>query len=166
MKTGHRRLSREIALQCLFQHAPGGGLSPKDSFALFTSSFAPGGEEEASLECERDAFDAALPFAWELFSGVAEHFEELSRLLEQASENWRLDRMSRVDRSIMLMALFEMKFREDIPPKVSLNEAIDLGKQYGTEDSGAFINGVLDRIHRYMIAADRKPGDSDTEPAE
>ena len=79
---------------------------------------------------------------------------EIDRLIEQYSENWRLDRMSVIDRNILRMAAFELLYCEEIPPKVTLNEAIDLGKRYGSGDSGSFINGILDRIQNEFV---RKP---------
>ena len=148
-RVGLRRLARRIALSMLFQHEGAGSPSPEETFDLFCRNFSPGGEDnEDLLDCDQDLFDQVLPFAQDLFFGVTSHQGELDRVLEEASDNWRLDRMSRVDRNVMRLALFEMLHREDIPPKVSINEAIDLGKEFGSEDSGAFINGVLDRIHR------------------
>ncbi len=93
-------------------------------------------------------------FAEKIVLGVLEHRREIDRLIERYSENWRLDRISTIDRNILRMAIFELLHCEDIPPKVTLNEAIDLGKRYGTEDSGSFINGILDRIQKEAI---RKP---------
>lgn len=93
-------------------------------------------------------------FVERIVLGVIEHCQDIDRLIEQYSENWRLDRMNLVDRNILRMATFELLYVEDIPPKVTLNEAIDLGKRYGTEDSGSFINGILDRIQNEAI---RKP---------
>ncbi len=89
-----------------------------------------------------------------LVLGVLEHCEELDRLIEQYSENWRLDRINIIERNILRMALFELLYCEEIPPKVTMNEAIDLGKRYGSEDSGGFINGILDRIQNEVV---RKP---------
>ena len=93
-------------------------------------------------------------FVERIVLGVIEHRQKIDQLIEQYSENWRLDRMNLVDRNILRMATFELLYFEDIPPKVTLNEAIDLGKRYGTEDSGSFINGILDRIQNEAI---RKP---------
>lgn len=134
---GRRRRSREIALQVLFQFEAGEGASPEECFALFCRNF--------------DAPREMRTFAWELFSGVVAHRSELDRRLAEASEHWRVERMSRVDRNILRLALYEMLYLSDIPPKVSLNEAIDLGKKYGSQDSGAFINGILDRVHRQTL---------------
>jgi len=108
-------------------------------------------KDHFSLKGESDEFVERIVL------GVIEHCQEIDRLIEQYSENWRLDRMNLVDRNILRMATFELLYFEDIPPKVTLNEAIDLGKRYGTEDSGSFINGILDRIQNEAI---RKPLDS------
>jgi N utilization substance protein B len=94
------------------------------------------------------------PFLKRLVLGVLEHGRELDRLIEQYLENWRLDRINMIDRNILRMALFELLYCEEIPPKVTINEAIDLGKRYGSEESGSFINGILDRIQNEVV---RKP---------
>lgn len=147
---GRRRLSREIALRVLFQVETDEDLTPSESFSLFCDNFGPRDDGEEALDCSDKVFREAVPFAWELFSGVTSHKKAIDKVLADASENWRVDRMSRVDRNVLRLALFEMLYLDDIPAKVSLNEAIDLGKNYGSEDSGAFINGVLDGIHRQM----------------
>ena len=92
-----------------------------------------------------------------LVQGVWEQKEAIDRLIKNYAENWRIERMSGVDRNILRVAVFELVYCSDIPPRVAINEAIDLGKQYGSEESGAFINGILDSIflERY--------GKSDTE---
>jgi transcription antitermination protein NusB len=77
---------------------------------------------------------------------VIAHRAEIDRLIEQHSHNWRLDRMSRIDRNVLRLGVFELKYRPDIPKKVSLNEAVELGKNFGTEESSAFVNGLLDRV--------------------
>ena len=71
-------------------------------------------------------------------------------VIEQFSSNWKLSRMSCVDRNVLRIAVFELLYCADIPPKVSINEAIDVGKRFGTEESGAFINGILDSIRLAM----------------
>jgi N utilization substance protein B len=93
-------------------------------------------------------------FAERIVLGVLEHGREIDRLIERYSENWRLHRMNIVDRNILRMATFELLYCNEIPPKVTINEAIDLGKRYGSEDSGSFINGILDRLQKEAI---RKP---------
>lgn len=89
---------------------------------------------------------SARPFAEHLIEGVSVRKSEIDELIASASEHWRLERMSIVDRNILRIALFEMLHCPDIPPKVSINEAVDLGKTFGSADSGAFINGILDHI--------------------
>lgn len=87
-------------------------------------------------------------FAETLVWGVLEHKGEIDKLISEAAENWRIDRMNAVDRNVLRIAIFELLYLPDIPPQVSIDEAIELGKRFGTEESGAFINGILDRIAR------------------
>jgi N utilization substance protein B len=74
----------------------------------------------------------------------------INDVIERFSSNWKLNRMAFVDRNILRIAVYEILFCEDIPPRVAINEAIDIGKKYGTDGSGAFINGILDSIHTAM----------------
>ncbi len=87
-------------------------------------------------------------FAARIVEGVHQHKEEIDRLIEKYSEHWKLHRMDRVDRNLLRMGVFELIYCDDIPIKVALNETIDLGKKFGSEESGAFINGILDRISK------------------
>lgn len=134
-----RRKSREFALQVLYQL----NITKQDvitALTQFQEHFLSNGEADEFLK--------------RLVLGVLEHSLELDHLIEQHSENWRLDRINIIDRNILRMALFELLYCEEIPPKVTINEAIDLGKRYGSEDSGIFINGILDRIQNEVV---RKP---------
>lgn len=131
-----RRKSRELALQALYQW----NITRQDPFLILdqqTANFSPSGEEDE--------------FAQQIVVGVLKHYNHIDELIEKFSEHWRLDRISIIDRNILRMAIFELLFREDIPPRVTLNEAIDLGKRFGSEDSSAFINGILDRIQKEVI---------------
>lgn len=83
-----------------------------------------------------------------LVEGVAAHQEELDALIRQNSEHWRLERMASVDRNLLRLALYELLHEPAIPAKVVINEAVELAKRYGSEESGAFINGILDRIRQ------------------
>ena len=134
-----RRKSREFALQVLFQL----NITKQDPIKAFAQS-----KEHFLKKEESDEF------AEQIVLGVQEHLQEIDRLIEKYSENWRLDRISLIDRNILRMAIFELLYCEEIPPKVTLNEAIDLGKRFGTDDSGSFINGILDRIQNEFV---RKP---------
>jgi transcription antitermination factor NusB len=129
---GKRRRARELAIQVLyhFEYNPG---DPEESFATVCKSFLPPKE--------------VRPFAKDLVLGVWRNKEDLDKLIGRASKNWRIERMSRVDRNILRIAVFEVLYMGDIPPKVSIDEAVELGKRFGTEDSGAFVNGVLDYIY-------------------
>ena len=89
-------------------------------------------------------------FARELVVGTTEMGDEADRHIASIAEHWDVRRMAAVDRNILRMAVFEMLRRPDIPAKVSINEAIELGKKYSTAQSGAFINGILDRIRRSL----------------
>ncbi|RLC13983.1 MAG: transcription antitermination factor NusB, partial [Deltaproteobacteria bacterium] len=86
------------------------------------------------------------PFFMDLVNGVMENRSQIDTLLNQYSKNWKITRMPVVDRNIMRIAIFEFLKHADIPPSVTINEAVEIGKKYGTRDSGSFINGVLDRI--------------------
>ena len=86
------------------------------------------------------------PFLLELVKGVIGTLDKLDPIIERFSKNWRMSRMSPVDRNIMRIAAYEIIFCSDIPSKVSINEAVDIGKKFGTEESGAFINGIIDSI--------------------
>jgi N utilization substance protein B len=113
-------------------------------------------QNNASLEMlERFCgnFDPSVksrPFFLKLVKGVLASKDELDALIEKFSRNWKISRMSCVDRNVMRVAVYELLYCEDIPPKVSINEAVDVGKKYGTEESGAFINGIMDSI-RYAL---------------
>lgn len=85
-------------------------------------------------------------FFLKLVNGVLETRVEIDALIERFSKNWKIDRMSCVDRNVMRIAVYELLYCQDIPAKVSINEAVDVGKKFGTEESGAFINGIMDSI--------------------
>lgn len=132
---GSRRTGRERALQALYQLDQNEKATPTDAVEAAWA---------ASDDQPRD--ETAHAFATELVAGVRANQPELDALIEQHSQNWRLERMQRVDRNVLRLGVFELKHRDDIPRKVTINEAIELAKTFGTEDSAAFINGVLDRI--------------------
>lgn len=91
---------------------------------------------------------ARLPYVRRLLQALDEHLPEVDRTLEGALENWRLDRVSHVDRGALRLAAAEMLFFDDVPPKVSIREAIRLAGQYGGDDSPRFVNGVLDALYK------------------
>jgi N utilization substance protein B len=85
-------------------------------------------------------------FATDLVKGVRENLEEIDSLISTHSTNWKLTRMAAVDKNILRMAVFELKSRPDIPTKVAINEAVEIAKKFGSSESGAFVNGILDNI--------------------
>ena len=108
--------------------------------------------EVFNLICDNfDAPESIREFSKMLVLGVCEKKESLDRVISQASRNWRIDRMARLDRSILRLAAFEIMFIPEIPARVSLDEAVEIGKKFGSEDSGRYINGVLDNIYNTLI---------------
>ncbi len=132
---GLRRKSREATLQILYQL----DLSQGDAKELCTAYW-----QQHELEPE------AKEFAEHLVNGVLRNLKEIDHLIESHSTHWKISRMSCVDRNILRIAVFELLYQSDIPASVSLNEAIEIGKKFGTEDSGAFINGILDHIAKEL----------------
>lgn len=135
---GNRRKSRELAMQALFYM----DMSQDDSNKMlesFCDNFSPPKK--------------MVPFFFKLVKGVIQGKGEIDSILERFSDNWKLSRMSCVDRNTMRIAVYELIYCHDIPYKVSINEAIDMGKKFGTKESGAFINGILDSIR---IALEKK----------
>jgi len=88
----------------------------------------------------------AKPFAEQLAQGVLDHLPELDELLQRVADHWSVDRMAVVDRNVLRCALYELLYLDEIPAKVTINEAIEIAKRFGSEESGAFVNGILDRI--------------------
>ena len=96
-------------------------------------------------------------FADELIHGAIDHIAELDENIKALAHNWEFDRIAKIDLAILRLAMFEMLHRKDIPPVVSINEAIDLSKQYSSADAKRFINGVLDRMKDKLGRDSRKP---------
>jgi N utilization substance protein B len=130
---GDRRQARELALQALFFFDIEKS-DPEQSLELFCE------------ENEEKLIEAVKPFFLDLVKGVLENSSQIDALLNKYSKNWKISRMPVVDRNIMRVAIFEFLKCPDIPTSVTINVAVEIGKNYGTRDSGAFINGVLDRI--------------------
>jgi transcription antitermination factor NusB len=126
-----RTRGRELALQLLYQLDLRGDevLADADEFLR---------DEEGDRESRE--------FAKKLLAGVHETREELDRTIQAVAQNWDIARMAVIDRNVLRLASWELLHCRDIPPKVAINEAIELGKRYSTQNSGAFINGILDKI--------------------
>jgi N utilization substance protein B len=132
VKTGKRRQARELAAQFLYQHEITGG-SVEEALSFF-------------WQTQLDVPDSVKSFAEELIRGTTEKRAEIDERIKKYTEHWELQRIAAVDRNILRLAIYEMMFREDIPPVVSINEAVDIAKKFSTGESGAFVNGILDRL--------------------
>ena len=92
-----------------------------------------------------------MAYGRQLIEGIHAHADDIDRLLAGHSHNWRVERMSSVDRNILRLAIYEMLHRDDIPPVVSINEAVDIAKKFSTQDSGKFVNGILDKVKGELL---------------
>lgn len=136
-----RTKARELALQLLYQ----ADVSNVDVSDLIDTFFS----MEANANEERSVRD----FAVNLARNVRKNILSLDAEITKFATNWQLDRMAMVDRNILRMASFELLFCDDIPPKVAINEAVELAKKYGDVESGKFVNGILDKINKTKNAA-------------
>ncbi len=153
---GKRREARERAVQFLFQYDLNPPEKLEEALAHFwNSQRAAAIAEDKGKATWGEAVELPPPsveeaecrvFAEPLIHGVIQHREELDTKIRQYAKNWDLQRMAVVDRNVMRLAIFEMLYREDIPPVVSINEAVDIAKKFSTPESGKFVNGILDKV--------------------
>ncbi|HSU56049.1 MAG TPA: transcription antitermination factor NusB [Candidatus Dormibacteraeota bacterium] len=153
---GKRREARERAVQFLFQH----DLNPPEDIDGALNQFwetqraAAIAEEKGAatwgqpVELPPPSTDEAAIrlFADPLIRGAVTHREEADDIIKKHAKNWELHRIAAVDRNILRLAIYEMLHRDDIPPIVSINEAVDIAKKFSTQDSGKFVNGILDKV--------------------
>jgi N utilization substance protein B len=143
---GSRRRSRELALQALYALEFGAASVDQAIRDMEErASESEPSEDEDLRELVRGGPEVQ-EFAARLVRGVVLHKDEIDQLLGRCSTNWKVPRMAMVDRNILRLATFELCHMPEIPPKVTLNEAVEIAKRYGSKDSSAFINGILDRI--------------------
>ena len=159
---GKRREARERAVQFLFQHDLNPLTDLEAELATFWNS-----QRAAAIEDEKSGVakwgevtelppptveeTATRLFADPLIKGVIEHRDVIDEKIKAHAKNWDFHRIAAVDRNIMRLAIYEMLHREDIPPVVSINEAVDIAKKFSTEDSGKFVNGILDKIRGEIL---------------
>jgi len=158
---GKRREARERAVQFLFQH----DLNPPEDLNRALDEFWET-QRAAAIAGEKGPATWGQPvelppptteeaetrlFADPLIRGVIEHREEIDTHIKQHAKNWEFHRIAIVDRNIMRLAIYEMLHREDIPPVVSINEAVDIAKKFSTQDSGKFVNGILDKVKGELL---------------
>jgi transcription antitermination protein NusB len=134
-----RRKAREVALQFLYQMDLQGEADPRPHAAEFW--------DRHPLD------DDARELADQLVRGTKTTQGKIDEVIARCTENWDLERMAVVDRNILRMAVYELGWRTETPPKVVMNEAIEIAKKFGTRESSRFINGILDRVHRELRPA-------------
>ena len=153
---GKRREARERAVQFLFQY----DINPSETLDDALNHFWDTQREAAIAEDKGDATwgeKVELPpitaeetavrlFADPLIRGTLQYRDEADTYIKKYAQNWDLHRIAAVDRNILRLAIFEMLHRDDIPPVVSINEAVDVAKKFSTQDSGKFVNGILDKV--------------------
>lgn len=134
-----RHRARELALQILFGMDNQGQTAPADvdpAIKAYLESFGPRNLEET----------VDLPFLYRLLRGIFAKLENLDGELTKHSEHWKLYRMTKVDRNVLRIGAFELENFADVPPKVTIDECVELAKRFGTEESSAFVNGILDHV--------------------
>jgi N utilization substance protein B len=163
---GKRREARERAVQFLFQH----DMNPPEDLEAALDHFWESQRAAAIAEDKGvakwgqtielpppSAEEAAVRlFAEPLIRGALDHRDEADELIRKHAQNWDLHRMAAVDRNILRLAIYEMLHREDIPPVVSINEAVDIAKKFSTQDSGKFVNGILDKVKGDLLRPARE----------
>ena len=133
---GRRRKTREVALQFLYQLDLHGADDPA--------------QHEAEFWSRNPVTEETHVFGDALVRGTKANQGKIDQIISQFAEHWDLDRMAVVDRNILRLAVYELLWTADVPPKVAINEAIEIAKKFGTKESSRFINGVLDRIHKEL----------------
>jgi len=140
-----RRRSREFALQALYQWD-----LVKSEPQVTLNGLWEGLLEDDGLDDCRPPESEEVEFAQRLVLGVVDEFESLDLLVENCSTNWRVARMPIVDRNVLRMACLEMRDFDDVPATVTINEAVELAKKFGSKESKAFVNGIADRLARNL----------------
>jgi N utilization substance protein B len=134
-KTGGRHASRELALRALFQMDLA-GISLEEAFAAVS-------DPDLYLE-------ETITFGRELLEGTVAHRERIDAIIERHAIGWTLERMAGIDRNVLRLAVYELLYRADIPASVTVDEAVELAKDYSTAESGRYVNGVLGDVVRHL----------------
>lgn len=164
---GKRREARERAVQFLFQN----DLNPPDNITAALDQFwesqraaviaedkgAATWGQRADLPPPSADEAAVRLFADPLIKGTIENRNQVDEIIKRHTKNWEIHRIAAVDRNILRLAIYEMLHRDDIPPVVSINEAVDIAKKFSTQESGKFVNGVLDKVRSELMRPAREP---------
>ncbi len=143
----NRHLSRTVAMQSLYEwdfNERDRKLSDITEFNV--KQFAPGLEDPA--------------FIFDLIKGVEKHLEDIDKIIVKTAPEWPLEQITVIDRNILRLGIYELLFAKEVPPKVAINEAVELGKAFGGESSGKFINGVLGTLYKQLPEAERLAGEA------
>lgn len=160
MTAGKRRTAREMAVQMLFQGDLGGSPLPQIFNTFDLSDYLareamadqarrePGAvrDERAEFARQKQRVEEAFEYAKALVRGAFDNREEVDALIRSQADNWRIERMPAVDRNILRLAVYEMLYEKETPKLVVMDEAIELAKKFGSEQSGRFVNGLLDGL--------------------
>ena len=144
MTGGKRRTAREMAVQMLYQSDLGGSPLPHIFSTFDLADYHGGGD----LARQRRRVEDAFEYAQALVRGTIDHREEIDAMIRGQADNWRLERMPPVDRNILRLAIYEMLYEQDTPKLVVVDEAIELAKKFGGDESGQFVNGILDAVRK------------------
>lgn len=148
-----RRGERALAFQVLY----GLSFSPAQSLGELRRAFRQS-PDNADRDMEQDAQQPELTapqgFAWELVEGVWANSATLDEVIGRFSRNWRVDRMGRIELTLLRMGIYEMLYRDDVPSKVAINEALELAKQFGENNARPFVNGILDATAKALEAGE------------
>ncbi len=143
----NRHLSRTVAMQSLYEWDFNNRTRPLLEITEFNvKQFAPGLEDPA--------------FIYDLIKGVEKNIPEIDKIITQTAPEWPLDQITVIDRSILRLGIFELLFAKEVPPKVAINEAVELGKAFGGESSGKFVNGVLGTLYKQLPEDVKKAGEA------
>jgi len=142
----NRHLSRTVAMQSLYEWDFNERNTPLQTITEFNvKQFAPGLEDPA--------------FIFDLIKGVESHIAEIDKIITKTAPEWPLDQITVIDRNILRLGIYELMFAKEVPPKVAINEAVELGKAFGGESSGKFINGVLGTLYKQLPEDIKKAGE-------
>ncbi len=137
-----RTKARECALKILYQM----DITKEDSLHCIEDYWRSNEEGDATI----------IEFADSLVKGVVKKIDKIDNIIKEYATNWNIERMAVVDRNILRLSTYELLFIEEIPPKVSINEAVDIAKKYGDTESGKFVNGILDKISKLEVQSGKK----------
>jgi N utilization substance protein B len=141
-----RSRGREVALQVLYQVEQNAGMPAREIQQFINRRLL--GEPKL------------VEFTEGLIAGVRENQARIDQMIQDVTENWRLDRMAAIDRNILRLGAYEVLYREEVPPKVAINEALELAKRYSTAQSSRFVNGILDRVLQLKDAGSSEAAES------